>query len=269
MQSVTNIQTVDILGFPVANVDMKEAVAAVAAMLEGQGQADVGESGAYVSDASGQSIRVVTANAEILYLSYKDQALGALLRGAELIVPDGAGVVKAAAMLGRPLKERVAGADLMDELSAWAADHGRGIYLLGAAKDSVEGAAAALQAKYPALLIAGIHDGYFDKKEKDRILREIQEKKPDFLFVGMGFPAQDRFFEGHKKRLPVGVMMGVGGTFDALSGKVKRAPGWIRRANLEWAYRFAQNPKRLGRIWSLPKFVIEVIRQKNREKASS
>ena len=252
MQSAAGVPTVDILGFPVANVDMKEAVTAVAAMLEARDRAGGDVPGA----------RIVTANPEILYPSYIDPSLGALLRGAALIVPDGAGAVKAAALLGRPVKERVAGADLMVELAAWAADCGRSVYLLGASADSVEGAAAALRGRYPALKIAGLHDGYFNEEEKEGVLREIREKKPDFLFIAMGFPAQDRFFEDHRERLPVGVMMGVGGAFDVLSGKVKRAPLWMRRANLEWAFRFAQNPRRLYRFWTLPKFVMAVRRQK-------
>lgn len=252
MQSIADIPTVDVLGFPVADVDMQEAVAATAALLQGRDDAGAGSHGA----------RIVTANAEILYRAHKDAALGQLLHSAALIVPDGIGVVKAAARLGRPLKERVAGADLMERLSAWAAENSRSVYLLGAAKESVEGAAAVLQARYPGLAVVGVRDGYFKEIEKESVLRDIQEKKPDFLFVAMGFPAQDRFYEEHKACLPASVMMGVGGTFDALSGRVKRAPLWIQRINMEWAYRFAQNPKRLGRIWALPAFLLAVRRQK-------
>ncbi len=240
------IPKVNILGFPIANMDMAETVAAVAAVLEG---------------GIGQGMRIVTANAEILYHGYADTKLGELLHSADLIVPDGIGVVKAASRLGQPVKGRVAGVDLLWRLAAWAADKGRSVYLLGAARESVEGAAAALQAKYPALQVAGWHDGYFDEAEKERILREIEEKRPDFLFIAMGFPAQDRFFAENRERLPVGIMMGVGGAFDALSGRVQRAPGWIQKMNLEWAYRFAQNPKRLGRIWALPRFMMAVGRQ--------
>jgi N-acetylglucosaminyldiphosphoundecaprenol N-acetyl-beta-D-mannosaminyltransferase len=243
-----DIPTVDILGFPIANIDMGEAVAAAAAMLARRGL---------------PASRIVTANAEILYHGYRDAALGELLHSADLIVPDGIGVVKAAATLGYPVKARVAGVDLLGELAAWSAQNRRSIYLLGAARESVEGAAAALQAKYPALKIAGWHDGYFTKEETGQILQEIRDHKPDFLFIAMSFPAQDRFFEEHKEQLPVGVAMGVGGAFDALSGRVKRAPLWIQKLNLEWAYRFAQNPKRLGRIWALPSFMRAVQRQKN------
>ena len=257
MQSLTDIKTVDILGFPVADVNMVEAVAATVALLEQRRLAQE-------ADSRVTGARIVTANAEILYHSFTEPVLGEMLRNADLIIPDGVGVVKAAAMLGSPVKERVAGADLLVELSAWAEAKGRSIYLLGAAAEAVEGTVAALHAKYPALDIAGYHSGYFDEEEKERILLDIQEKQPDFLFIGMGFPAQDLFFENHKARLPVGVMAGVGGSFDALSGKVKRAPLWIRRINLEWAYRFAQNPRRLGRFVALPRFMLAVRRQKNK-----
>jgi N-acetylglucosaminyldiphosphoundecaprenol N-acetyl-beta-D-mannosaminyltransferase len=281
------MQTVDILGFPVANVDMAEAVAWAAAWLEGRGAGSAGESNANSYDTAGNAgdsagsgnsgtnesasgsaaarlpaARIVTANAEILYHSYSDPALGELLRGADLIVPDGAGVVQAAATLGSPVKGRVAGADLLDALAAWAAANGRSVYLLGASKEAVRGAADALQKKHPTLAIAGCRDGYFDESGKEAVLLDVQEKEPDFLFVGMGYPAQDIFFEEHRERLQVGVMMGVGGSFDVLSGIVKRAPLWIRKINMEWAYRFAQRPSRLGRFIALPRFVLAVRRQK-------
>ncbi|MCL1848258.1 MAG: WecB/TagA/CpsF family glycosyltransferase [Clostridiales bacterium] len=252
----TSFPTVDVLGFPVANLDMGEAVAAIRAMLERQGS----------TREAGGAARIVTANAEIMYHADQDPSLGMLLRTADLILPDGVGVVKAASILGSPLKERVAGTDLMVELAAWAEANGRSVYLLGAAKESVEGAAAALREKYPALRIAGYHDGYFKGEETEAILMEIEAARPDFLFIGMGFPAQDRFYVQHKGRLPVGVVMGVGGSFDALSGKVRRAPLWVRRLNLEWAFRFAQNPKRLGRIWALPGFVLAVLLKKAKKR---
>ena len=257
------IPTVDVLGFPVANLDMAGAVAAIASMLEAHKAVGSIDSTGDTRGTGGA--RVVTANAEIMYRAYKTPELGALLLSADLILPDGIGVVKAAALRGTPLKERVAGADLMLALSAWAAANGRCVYLLGAAKASVEGTVSALHEQYPALRIAGYHDGYFHKEEKEEILRDIQAKGPDFLFVGMGFPAQDLFFTQNADRLSVGVMMGVGGTFDALSGRVKRAPQWIQRLNLEWAYRFAQNPKRLGRIWALPGFMLAVLLVKRKK----
>ena len=244
-----NTPTVDVLGFPIANLDMTEAVAAAAEMLAG-----------------GDRQRIVTANAEILYQGYADPELGELLRTADLLLPDGIGVVKAAAQLSRPVKARVAGADLLSELVAWAAANDRSVYLLGAAKESVEGTVAVLKTKHPALRIAGWHDGYFNEEEKEDILREIGEKRPDFLFIAMGFPAQDLFCRNNWLQLPPCVMMGVGGTFDAISGRVKRAPLWVQRLNLEWAYRFAQNPKRLGRFRALPGFMHAIRRQVREEK---
>ena len=241
--------TVDILGFPVANLDMRGAADAAVALLLRGGQA-----------------RIVTANAEILYHAHKNRDQGALLHSADLIVADGIGVVKAADTLGRPLQGRVTGIDLMGELVARAEASGSSVYLLGAAEASVRGAAATLQKKHPALQIAGWHDGYFNEEEKETLLADIAEKKPDFLFIGMGFPAQDRFFIQHQARLPAGLTMGVGGSFDALSGTVKRAPAWVQRVNLEWAYRFAQNPRRLGRIGALPGFLLAVRRQKRLER---
>ena len=247
MQSTTDIPTVDILGFPLANVDMAEAVAAAVALLGRK-----------------TCSRIVTANAEILYRAHKDPALGRLLLEADFIVPDGIGAVKAATKLGTPLKTRVAGIDLMGELVAWAAVHGRSIYLLGAEQASVEGSVAAMLDLHPSLRIAGWHNGYFDAEEKAKILQEIGGAKPDFLFVGMGFPASDLFFTQHIEQLPVGLMVGVGGSFDVLSGRVPRAPMWVQRMHMEWAFRFAQNPKRLKRIWALPGFLLAVGHQKRK-----
>ena len=240
------VQSVEILGFPVANMDMQEAVAAAVAMAQ----------------QKGGRARIVTANPEILYHSDKKPEWKKLLQSADLLLPDGIGLVKAAALLGKPLKTRVTGVDLIGELADWAAKNHASVYLLGAKKESVEGTVTALLEKHPALKIVGWHDGYFDQKEKERILAEIRKKQPDFLFIGMGYPVSDAFFAEHKEQLPVGLMIGVGGSFDVISGTVKRAPVWIMRRNLEWAYRFAQNPRRLNRFWALPAFMIEVCRQK-------
>ncbi|MDR1193127.1 MAG: WecB/TagA/CpsF family glycosyltransferase [Peptococcaceae bacterium] len=241
--------TVDILGFAIANLDMTEAAAAAAALVDAPG-----------------SRRIVTANAEILYAAHQSPALAPLLRTADLIVPDGIGVVKAAARLGRPVKERVAGIDLLWRLTEWAAANDRGIYLLGAQPAAVAGAAAVLLKKWPGLRLVGWHDGYFDAEEKERLLRGIAAVRPDILFVAMGFPAQDRFFTDHQERLPVGLTVGVGGSFDVVGGRIRRAPAPVRRLNLEWAWRFAQNPRRLGRFWALPRFLLAVERQRRREK---
>jgi N-acetylglucosaminyldiphosphoundecaprenol N-acetyl-beta-D-mannosaminyltransferase len=162
--------------------------------------------------------------------------------------------------------ERVAGIDLLWRLTGWAAEHGRGVYLLGAQPDAVAGAAAALTRTWPALRLVGWHDGYFDAAEKERLLRGIAAARPDILFVALGFPAQDRFFAEHQERLPVGLMIGVGGSFDVISGRTRRAPAWVRRLNLEWAWRFAQNPRRLGRFGALPRFLLAVERQRRRER---
>ncbi len=236
------------------------------------GEAAAGEIGA-AGEALGQGagraaqrigclpLRVVTANAEILYAASRNAAQAELLHSAHLITADGVGTVKAARQLGSPGVERVTGVDLLWRLCAEAARRGWGVYLLGAAEESVAGTAERLKREWPQLRLLGWHNGYFDKEEEKKILEEISGLKPELLFVALGFPRQDLFVEENRQRLGAGLCMGVGGSFDVLSGRVKRAPRWIQKIGMEWAYRFAQNPKRLGRFWALPRFALAVKRQ--------
>lgn len=282
------IPTVEILGFPVSRLSMAETVKHLAAEIEAgrqKGCAHWTQQGAAGTEGRAQPaagclegraktgvsprplFRVVTANAEILYAASRKPEQAALLNSADLITPDGIGTVKAAAALGRPVAERVTGVDLMVRLCQEGACRGWSAYLLGAAEESVTGTAARLKRDWPGLRLLGWHNGYFDAAEKERIVEEISRLKPDLLFIALGFPGQECFGEEYRQRLGAGLCMGVGGSFDVLSGRVRRAPRWIQGIGMEWAYRFAQNPRRLGRIWALPKFLLAVkgqIRRQNR-----
>lgn len=208
-----------------------------------------------------QAFQVVTANAEMIHQSLEDPELAASMDNAELVTADGAGVVLASRVLGSPLPERVAGFDLAVACLKKAAEEGVPVYLLGARSEVLEEAGNNLLQRLPALQIAGSHHGYFNRDEEEGLLSEIQSKKPGLLLVAMGSPAQEKFIYRHKAKLPSCVAVGVGGSFDVLAGRAKRAPRWVQRAGLEWLYRLCRQPSRLGRAKALPLFLLKVLRQ--------
>lgn len=183
-----------------------------------------------------------------------------ILQSADLIVPDGSSILWAAKVLKKPLKARVTGIDLMQLLLKEAEKKGWSVYFLGAKPDVVEKAAINVQRKLPKLNICGYHHGYFDDNYLP--LQQINEAKPDLLFVGMGAPRQERWLYTNKNQIQCGVAMGVGGSFDVLSGTTKRAPVWMQKRGLEWLYRYLREPKRLKRSIMLPRFVGLVIAEK-------
>ena len=226
----------DVLGLQFDNVTMDEAVARAKELLE----------------MPGASI-VVTPNAEIGYEALHDAQFRALLNGAELVLPDGAGVVLAAKLRKTPLKQKVAGVDFADRLLGVLAETGKTLYLLGGKPGIAELAAQKMVEKHPGLHICGTADGYF--KEETPVIEKINAVKPDVLFVCVGAPKQEIFMNAHRDELDVRLMAGLGGSLDAFAGTVKRAPKWMIRCNLEWLYRLVKEPKRFGRMLRLPKYL--------------
>ncbi len=204
---------------------------------------------------------VITANAEMIYLSTGDEALAAVIEQAELVTADGIGVVLASRLLGRPLLERVAGYDLMLECLREAAGLGIPVFFLGARPEILQGAVAAAAGRFPGLQVAGSRDGYFREEEEVEIARLIASREPGLLLVAMGVPKQEKWISRYRSMLPSCVVIGVGGSFDVLSGKVRRAPGWVQRAGLEWLYRIIRQPSRLKRAVDLPLFLLSVLVQ--------
>ena len=226
----------DVLGLQFDNVTMDEAVARAKELLE----------------MPGASI-VVTPNAEIGYEALHDAQFRALLNGAELVLPDGAGVVLAAKLRRTPLKQKVAGVDFADRLLGVLAETGKTLYLLGGKPGIAELAAEKMREKHPGLVICGMADGYF--KDEGPVIGKINAAKPDVLFVCVGAPKQEIFMHTHKGELDVRLMAGLGGSLDAFAGTVTRAPKWMIRCNLEWLYRLIKEPKRFGRMLRLPKYL--------------
>jgi len=203
---------------------------------------------------------VITANPIMLMAALQDPAYHAMMRSAELIVPDGTGVVWAANRVGVPVQERVPGIDLVHELMK-AGEHRRWrVYLLGATDEVIAAAARNLQAGYPAIRIVGYRNGYFGPEEDESVIEAITAAEPDILLVGRSASTQEPWIAKYKSRLNIPVMMGVGGSFDVISGKLKRAPKLFQRMGLEWLYRLMLEPWRFKRMLVLPKFALRVIR---------
>ena len=232
---------VNILGVGVDSVTMQEALDRVESFFEER-----------------RPVIVATANAEMLMRATHDEELKDILNAAELVVPDGAGTVWAAHHLGHDMPERVAGYDLAQELMKRAPVKGRRIYFFGSAPGVADKAKAKAEKLYPGIQIVGTRNGYFKEPDEAQIIADIKAAKPDLLLAALGVPKQEKWLAKYKDELNVPVSIGVGGTFDVMAGVMKRAPKWMQRAKLEWLFRAMLQPKRAGRLISLPKFVLKV-----------
>ncbi|WP_240419923.1 WecB/TagA/CpsF family glycosyltransferase [Paenibacillus periandrae] len=206
--------------------------------------------------------QIITANPIMVMSAVDSPAYLELLQAADLVVPDGAGIVWAANYVGNPVAERVAGFDLLHRLMQLGEPKGWKVYLLGASTEMIEAAASSLKRQYPALQLVGYRDGYFQADEDAAVIANIREHDPDILLIGRSADKQEPWIAHYKQQLGVPVIMGVGGSFDVLSGKLKRAPGIFQKLRLEWFYRLLQEPWRYKRMLVLPKFAMKVIREK-------
>lgn len=213
----------------------------------------------------GQPSHVITLNAEIVYQAQEDPDLLRIINEADLVTPDGIGIVWAGRKLGYPFHERVTGIDLLYQLCSEAAKEGWRVYLLGAAPGVAEEAGRKLCTAYPGLHICGCHDGYFSEQEMDALTAEIRDTQPDILFVALGAPKQEFWIKQYKQQLNVPVSIGVGGSFDVVAGIKERAPQWVINANLEWLYRLSKEPSRFKRQLALPKFAWLIVKKKYRK----
>ncbi len=206
-----------------------------------------------------RATHVVTANPIMFMTGFEDERFMRMLRNADLVVPDGAGLVWAARRLGKPVAERVAGFDLVQELFRVGAEEGWKVYLLGTTQELIEAARDRIQEKHPGLRIVGCRNGFFGPDEDDEVVRHIAEAAPDLLLVGRATWTQDPWIAQHHQRLNVPVMIGVGGSFDVMSGNLKRAPRWMQKMGLEWFHRLLLQPTRWRRMLVLPKFALKVM----------
>lgn len=233
----------DVLGVLYDNVTMQEALERGRALLEADAPA-----------------YCVTPNAEMAYEALHDEAFRAVLNGAALVLPDGAGVVLGAKILKTPLKQKVAGIEFAQNLLPILEETGKRLFLLGSKPGVAELAAEKMLQKHPKLCVCGTMDGYF--KDDGEAVARINEARADVVFVCLGAPKQEYFMQKHAPELNVHLMIGLGGTLDGIAGTVKRAPRWMIRLQLEWLYRLIKQPSRLGRMMRLPKFVFAAIKKR-------
>lgn len=220
----------EIAGVRIDNVSEAEAVARIDRFIE--------EGGPHY---------MVVVNAAKVAAANREESLRSVIEAADLVTADGMSVVWASRLLGRPLKERVTGIDLFDRLVEHAARRNLSVYFLGAKDEAVSRVVERFRALHPRLRVAGYRNGYFGAQESDRIAEQIRESGADLLFVAMGSPAQEYWISSSLRRTGVRFALGVGGSFDHLSGLARRAPAWMQSAGLEWFYRLLREPRRLWR----------------------
>jgi N-acetylglucosaminyldiphosphoundecaprenol N-acetyl-beta-D-mannosaminyltransferase len=241
-----------VLGVPVDCVSMDEAVRKAMEMA-----------------TSGRGGHVVTLNPEMALSAGDDATLNDVIAGADLVVPDGIGVVRALSMLGYRPRGRVPGIELAANLMEKAAERGMSVYLVGARPGVARQAADAMLSAFLGLRIAGVHHGYFTQTEEPAVLENIAQSGAAFVFVGMGAGRQEKWIACARAAAPGAVWIGVGGSFDVMSGNVKRAPAVYQRLGLEWLYRLAAEPRRAKRMTALPVFMLKVIWEAFRHRSRS
>lgn len=236
---------INVLGVGFDNVTMEEAVDRGVELLHSPG-----------------AHYVVTPNPEIVEACRENLAAKQAVNAADLVLPDGIGVVKGAKMLGTPLKTKVPGIEFAAGLMARMAAEGRSLYLLGAKPGVAELAGKRLAEKYPGLKIAGTHDGYF--QEDGPVAEAVRQSGADCVFVCLGAPKQELWMYKHGKDTGASLLCGLGGSLDVFAGVVERAPKFWSDHGLEWFYRLCKDPRRAGRMMKLPLFLVHVEKEKRR-----
>ncbi|WP_010246027.1 WecB/TagA/CpsF family glycosyltransferase [Acetivibrio cellulolyticus] len=238
-------RTVKILDIPVDNLTMEGAVERFKYLL--------GEPGIHT---------IYTPNAEIMMAAQREPDLKAILSEADMLLPDGAGVVLASKIIRDNLKERVAGYDLTLNCFKLSSKMNISYFFFGGKPGVAEEAAKKVQTENPDINIVGIRNGYFSADEESNIIEQINASNPDVLLVALGAPRQEKWIYKNKHRLNAKICIGVGGTFDVLAGRAKRAPVFFQKNGLEWLYRLYKEPWRFIRMLDLPRFILLVTAKK-------
>ncbi len=223
-------QRIEIMGCMIDNLSMEETLQTIEEFIR-----------------SGQPHQHVVVNVDKLVKASRDQELRQIINDCALVNVDGMPVVWASRLLGKPLKERVAGVDLFESLMRRSAEKGWRVFLLGAREEVISGVKKIYQQKYPGLIVAGYRNGYWKPEEEAGVVEQIRSAKADLLFVAISSPKKEQFLGRYQAEMKIPFAMGVGGTFDVAVGKVKRAPMWMQKVGLEWFYRFLQEPRRMFR----------------------
>jgi N-acetylglucosaminyldiphosphoundecaprenol N-acetyl-beta-D-mannosaminyltransferase len=215
----------------------------------------------YKSIQANRKSFIVTANPEIVMYAKDNPDYKRIVQSADMVVPDGTGIIIASRILNQPIRERVTGFDLTIRLLEHANENKWRIYLLGGREETNQKAVENIHSQYPHVQIVGSHHGFFDW-ENNTVSSQIQDASPDLIFVALGFPKQEQWIAKNYALYSKGLFMGVGGSIDVLAGEVKRAPHIWQRLNLEWFYRLITQPTRWRRMMAIPKFLIQIYKLK-------
>lgn len=242
-------EKIDIHDVPIDNVSMDEALDAVLEMLKTK-----------------EKHMIFTPNAEIIMQANRDPELNSILNKAHLVVPDGAGVILASKILGKRLKEKVSGIDLVKRIFASTAKKSIGFFILGGKPGVAEKASINIVSEYPKAKVCGYRNGYFSNQEIPDIIKHINDSKAEILLVGLGAPKQEKWIYNHIQDLNCKIAMGIGGSIDVFAGTATMAPEFIRKSGFEWLYRLIKEPKRAKRMLDLPRFMFLTFKTKLKKK---
>ncbi|MEI7473945.1 MAG: WecB/TagA/CpsF family glycosyltransferase [bacterium] len=248
-----NTERALILGYPVDLVNMEQALNIVENWKN--------------TSSGGQ---VVTINPEMIMFGEQNLELSDILKSADLIIPDGAGIITSLKKLNIHNIKRLPGIELSEEIIKTGAEKGYKFAFLGAGPKVAEDASICLCQKYSGLNFVYIRDGYFTDNDEQSIIDEIKQAAPDVLFVALGVPKQELFIKKYRNELKSVIMIGVGGSFDVWSGRINRAPLIYRKLGLEWFYRLICQPSRFSRMFpTIPLFFIKVFLDKKNTRKES
>lgn len=238
---------IKLLGLPVDSLTMEETIGLIRDAIK-----------------NGKVIQHVVVNAAKMVNAQEDLALSQSIIESDIINADGQSVVWAARFLGNPLPERVAGIDLMERLVSMAHENGLKVFFLGAMESVVNEVVLKYKLKYSDSIVAGYRNGYFSSEEDGEVARQIAQSGAHMLFVAITSPRKEIFLNQYKDVMKIPFVMGVGGSFDVVAGKVKRAPRWMQQSGLEWLYRVGQEPSRMWKRYLVTNslFIFYVIREK-------
>ena len=212
-----------------------------------------------------KKVNIISGNPEILYNGLGDTLLKANFTSeTSIIIPDGVGTVIASKIVKAPVKEKIAGIDVVREVLIKANSEGKSIYLLGAKQEILERCVENIKKEFPDLIVSGFHNGFFDLNNCQEIIDEVVKSEPWTIFVAMGSPRQEIFINMIMNIVNTHIFMGVGGVFDIFAGELKRAPKWMLASGLEWLYRVIQEPFRIKRLMVIPKFLLLVFKNRNK-----
>jgi len=244
-----HIDTINILDCPIANLSLSETVSYIDTMIE-----------------SGQQVHQTSVNAAKLVYMKKNADLREDVLASDLINADGMSVIWASKFLGQPLKERVTGIDLMQNIIELSSQKNYKIFFFGAEETVLDRVVSYYRTRYSPNIIAGYHSGFYPEEKEKEIALQIANSGAHVLFVAISSPRKELFLNKYKHIIKTPFIMGVGGSFDVVAGKVSRAPNWMQAYGLEWLYRLIQEPKRMWKryFYTNSVFIYLILKEKMR-----